>query len=126
MPPERPSTTCSPGRTISFRTPATRTAMPAEAALRFGFLELAILDELLEACFEQLAHRSVLQLPPAILEGFLQILDRRFVVAVRPAGRLVHDLVDETQRFEPRRCNAERLRRFGRVVRAFPEYGGAA
>src|SRR5262245_10723665 len=94
--------------------------------LLLDFLELAMADELLEAALEQLVERRLLELAPTVLQGLLDGLHRRFGVAVRAAERLVHDLVDQAERLQARSGDAERLRRFRRIVGALPQDGGAA
>jgi hypothetical protein len=53
-------------------------------------------------------------------------LHHRVVVAVRSARRLVHDLVDEPERFQACCRDSERFGRVRREIGAFPEYGSAA
>src|SRR5262245_47595801 len=59
--------------------------------LLLGFLELAITDELLQTCFQQLVDRLVLHLAPRILQRLAHVLQHRVVIAVRSARRLVDD-----------------------------------
>src|SRR5262249_26363117 len=117
-----------PGRTTPASCAATRPTIPSAVPLEellLRFLELAITDELLEPCLQQLVDRLVLQLAPGFLERLAQLLQHPAVVAMGPAGRLVDDAVDQAERLQPGRRDAERLRGFRGVVRAFPQYRGA-
>src|SRR5882672_6078858 len=112
IPPLKAVATRSPGRTTPASCAATRAATPCALPpeeLLLRFLELAITDELLEPCFQQLVDRLVFQLAPCFLERLAQILQHYIVIAMRPAGRLVDDAVDETERLQPGRRDAERL-----------------
>src|SRR5689334_8199460 len=122
IPPLKPRTRRSPPRTSGARRALTRAeSVGVRLLLRFDFLELAIADQLLEALLEQLIKWLLAQLPPALLKCFLQALHHRFMIAMRASERLVDDLVDQPERLEASRSDAERLGRFGRVLGAFPQ-----
>src|SRR5262245_33714978 len=115
------------GPAISCTRAATRAARSAGAGLLLlDFLELAIADELLETVLEQPLDGRLLHLAPAFLQRLLQALHHRLVIAVRPARRLADDAVDQAQRLQPCRRDAQRLGRLGGIVRALPQDRGAA
>src|SRR5262249_18424648 len=98
---------------------------PAPWLLR-ELLELAVVDPALLAALEQLLGRQVLQAAKAVLDRLLEVLGRLRVVAMRAAERLGHDLVDDAERLQARRGDAEAFGRLARVLRALPQDGRAA
>src|SRR5689334_4596734 len=125
-PPERPTTTRVEDPRMSPIRSASRAGRSATELLLLDFLELAIADELLEAALEQLLEGHLTDLAQAVLQRLLQALHHGVVIAVRAAQRLRNDPVDQAERFQPGRRDAERLGRLRRVVRALPQDRRAA
>src|SRR5262249_16795786 len=111
------------------RLPASSGAARATAAgtsALLGFPELAIAHEPVEPRLHQLFPLLLLDLLERFGERALERLRRGLRIAMRTAERLGHDLVDEPERLQPARGDAERLGRIRRHVGAAPEDRRAA
>src|SRR3954471_16768045 len=114
-PPESPMTKRLP-RTSTI---ARRTAAGTSALL--GFLELAIAHEPFQPAFDQLFRLLLLHLLQRLGQGPLQSLIAGLRVAMRPAERLGDDLVDEAERLQAARRDAQCLGGVGRHFGAAPQ-----
>src|SRR5664280_3404399 len=76
-------------------TATTRAAAAASALGRVG--EAAVRLQPLVAALHQLAHRQVAHLPERVVQRALQEGGHLLGLAVRPAHRLVDDLVDQPE-----------------------------
>src|SRR5262245_43163286 len=102
----------------------THTRDPASAASGISlrdFLELAIVHQAILAALEERIDRQVLERAQRVLDRLLEVLRRIRGVAMGAAERLVDHLVDQAQRLQARRGDAQALGRLARVLRALPE-----
>src|SRR5574341_2637164 len=100
--------------------PESPTAMRRRLALA-RFLELAIGHQALEPALDELFRLLLLKSFQRLRQRLLERLHRRLGVAMRAAQRLGHDLVDEAERLQAVRRDAERLGRVRRHLGAAPE-----
>src|SRR6185436_10813553 len=114
-PPERPTATRLPRRSC-----ARKNARTARSALG-GFLEPAIAHQALEALLDELLRLLFLHLPQRLDERLLQRRRGRLRIAVRAAERLIDDPVDEAERLQAARGDAERFGGLGRLFGALPQ-----
>src|SRR5688572_3240146 len=111
-------------RTTESTPPERATAVRGLALARF--LELAMAHQALKPLLDELARLFLLQLLQRLGERFLERLRRGLRIAVRAAERLGNDLVDQAERLQAVRGDAERLGRLGRHLGAAPQDRGAA
>src|SRR5581483_892675 len=121
-PPERPTASRAPGGTDGARRAATRLT----SSFELGFLVFAIAHQALEAILDERRDVLLRERAQRVLQRLLEGERHRRGVAVRAAERLVQDAVDEPERLQPARGDAERLGRLGRLVGALPQDGRAA
>ena len=78
------------------------------------------------APLDEFVHRHVHKFPQRGDDGLLHRPRRRGVVLLRPARRLLHDLVDDAQPLQVARRDLERRRRLGRLRAVAPQDARAA
>src|SRR6185437_581290 len=104
---------------------ATRRGAGSLASALGGVGETAVRLKPLVATLHQVAHRQVAHLAERIVERALQEGGHLLGIAVRAADGLVDDLVDEPERLQTMRGDAELLGRIGRPFGRLPEDRGA-
>src|SRR5882724_3008874 len=109
MPPERPSTRCAPGEIAG----AIAAATLSGNSLELGFLEFPITHQALEALLDEFLGALVGKTAQGVGQSALEVLRHGGGIAMRAAERLVDDLVDQAEGFQPARGDAQGLRRLG-------------
>src|SRR5215472_6701247 len=112
-PPESATASLAPGSARSASAEASAASTEAVASCPSAgreFLELAITEQLVLARLEKRVDGLLLHVVQCLGQGLLQRGHHRRVVAVRAAERLVHHLVDQAERLQAWRRDAQRLR----------------
>src|SRR5689334_941442 len=110
-PPESATPTWPPSGSACARRSATARPTPSCARSSAGrdLLESTISEDLVFACLEQGLDRVLLQLAQRFGQRLLQRDHHRGMIAMRAAGGLVHDLVDQPELLQPPGRDAERF-----------------
>src|SRR3954463_12501939 len=116
----------SPTRKRLLRSPSIARRTAAGTLALPGFLELAIAHEPFQPGLHQLFRLHFLELLQRFGERPLECLEAGLRIAMCAAEGLRHDLVDQAERLQPARRDAERFGRLGRHVGAAPQDRGAA